>query len=112
MSKNKKRLHRKRRIRAKIFGTAQKPRFCIFRSLTNMYVQVIDDEKENTLVSASLREVSKKNNIDGAVKLGKAVADRCKKVKIKEVVFDRGGYKYHGKVRAVAEEARKNGLKF
>lgn len=112
MSRNKTRLHRKRRIRAKVSGTAMRPRLSVYRSLTNMFVQVIDDENGKTLLSASLSEVSKKNNIDGATKLGKAIADKCKKAKIEEVVFDRSGYKYHGKVKAIAEEARKNGLKF
>lgn len=112
MSRNKTRLHRKRRIRAKVSGTAKRPRLSVFRSLTGLYVQAIDDEKQTTLVSASSKEVSKKNDIAGATKLGQLIADKCKKAKIEEVVFDRGGYKYHGKVKAVAEGARKNGLKF
>jgi len=77
-----------------------------------MYIQIIDDESGKTILSASLSEVSKKNNLEGAKKLGKLVAEKCKKAKIEEIVFDRGGYKYHGKVKAVAEEARKSGLKF
>ena len=112
MSKNNRRLHKKRRIRAKISGTATCPRLAIFRSLENIYVQVIDDESQKTLVSVNLKEVSEKNNVDSAKKIGKLVADKCKKAKSEEIVFDRSGYKYHGKVKAIAEEARKNGLKF
>jgi len=112
MSINKKRLHRKRRIRAKISGTAIRPRLSVFRSLNNIYVQVIDDENGKTLLSVNLKEAAKKNDVAGAAKVGKLVADKCKKAKIEKIVFDRSGYKYHGKVKAIAEEARKNGLKF
>jgi len=112
MSINKKRLHRKKRIRAKISGTATCPRLSVFRSLQNIFVQIIDDENEKTLLSVNLKEVAKKNDLAGAMKIGKMVADKCKKSKIEKVVFDRSGYKYHGKVKVIAEEARKNGLKF
>lgn len=112
MSRNKNRLHRKRRIRAKVFGTAKRPRLSVFRSLRNVYVQIIDDENAKTLLSVNLKEAHKKNDTEGAKKVGKLVADKCKKAKIEEIVFDRSGYKYHGKVKAIADEARKNGLKF
>lgn len=112
MSRNINRLRRQKRIRAKVFGTARKPRLSVFKSLTEMYIQIIDDESGKTILNASLSEASKKNNLEGAKKLGKLVAEKCKKAKIEEIIFDRGGYKYHGKVKAVAEEARKNGLKF
>lgn len=110
-SRNKLRLHRKRRVRAKISGTKAKPRLAVFRSLKNISVQLIDDGKGNTLISASLKDAKAKNNVEGAGKLGKFVAEKCLKEKIKEVVFDRAGYKYHGKVKALAEGARKGGLK-
>ena len=111
-SRNKLRLHRKRRIKAKVFGTAKRPRLAIFRSLKNIYVQVIDDTKGKTLASARSGEIKQaKNNIEEARELGKLIAKKCKEVKITNAVFDRGGYKYHGKVRAVAEGAREGGLK-
>ena len=112
-SRNNKRLHRARRIRAKISGTAQRPRLRIFRSLRSMYVQLIDDENQTTLVSANLSEMQDaKNNVENARKLGELIAQKAIDKKITEVVFDRAGYKYHGKVRAIAEGARSAGLKF
>ncbi len=111
-SRNKLRIHRRRRVRAKIFGTAKRPRLSIFRSNKSIYVQVVDDMKGKTLVSARLVEIKKaKNNVEGAKELGKLVAKRCKEAKITEAVFDRGGYKYHGKTKALAEGAREEGLK-
>jgi len=112
MSKNSKRLHRKRRIRAKISGSAKCPRLSVFRSLKNIYVQVIDDEQGKTLASSSCLVLKTKPNVAGAEKVGKDIAKKCKDLKISEVVFDRGGYKYHGRVKALAEEIRKDGLKF
>ncbi len=113
--RNKKRLHRKKRIRATLIGSAKRPRLCIFRSLRNITVQIIDDEKGKTIFAGSLKDIDKsgkiKNNIQGASALGKLIAQKCKDNKIKECVFDRSGYKYHGKIKALAEEARKNGLK-
>jgi len=112
-SRNKQRLHRARRTRAKISGTALRPRLRVFRSLQSMSVQLIDDENQATLVSASLSDVKgAKNNVDGAQKLGEMIAKKAVDKKITEVVFDRAGYKYHGKVRAIAEGARSVGLKF
>lgn len=116
MSRNNSRIKRHRRVRAKVIGTSSVPRMTVFRSLNNLYVQVIDDMAQKTVTSADLREVFKgkkiENNIEGAKKLGKLIAKKCKDAKISQIVFDRGGYKYHGRVSALAESARKEGLKF
>ena len=112
---NKKRIRRHKRVRGKIFGTAQKPRLCVFRSLKNIYAQVIDDENGKTLASASSldKEFNQYGgNKEAAKKVGAEIAKRANKAKIKEVVFDRGGYLYHGRVKALAEAARENGLEF
>lgn len=113
-SRNKLRLERKKRIRAKIFGTAKKPRLSVFKSLKRIYAQVINDERGKTLVAASLKEISaksKKNNTKNAEEVGKIIAQKCAKIKISEVIFDRSGYKYHGKIKALADGAREGGLK-
>lgn len=112
VSRNKLRLHRKRRIRAKIKGTSQRPRLVVFRSLKNISVQVIDDKKGHTLIFSSLKEAKTKNNLEGAKKVGEIIAKKCLEKKIKMVVFDRNGYKFHGKIKALAESARESGLKF
>lgn len=113
MSRNISRTKRHKRVRSKIVGNDKRPRMNVRRSLTNLYVQIIDDVKGVTLLSADLRGIKgAKNNVEGAEKLGKEIAKKCKEAKISEVVFDRGGYKYHGKVRALAEGARGEGLKF
>ena len=113
INRNKNRLHRKRRVRAKIEGTAKKPRLCVFRSTKAVYAQLIDDEKGVILVTADSRELkSKKYDIEAAAKTGELIGKKAEKAKIENVLFDRGGYKYHGKVRALAEGARKSGLKF
>lgn len=106
------RLKRKKRIRAKVFGTNSKPRLCVFRSLKGVYAQMIDDNSGKTLFSADLKEAKSKNNVEGAFEVGKLIAEKCKEGKISEAVFDRGGYKYHGKIKSLAEGARKGGLKF
>jgi large subunit ribosomal protein L18 len=112
-TRNNKRLHRAKRVRAKISGTATKPRLNIFRSLRSMSVQMIDDEKQTTLVAANLGEIKGgKNTVDSAKKLGELIAKKSSKAGITEVVFDRAGYKYHGKVKAIADGARDAGLKF
>ena len=103
------------RVRRKISGTAERPRLCVFRSNTNIYVQVIDDVAGNTLVSASTldKEIKTKHaNIAAAKELGALIAKKAKAKKIEEVVFDRGGYIYHGVVKELAEAAREGGLKF
>jgi large subunit ribosomal protein L18 len=107
-----KRQKRQRRVRARVFGTEKRPRLSVFRSLRGVYAQVIDDDKKKTLVSADLKEIKGKNSLESAKKIGALVASKCQKLKILEVVFDRGGYRYHGKVKALAEGAREGGLKF
>lgn len=112
------RKRRQRRVRAKIAGTLQRPRLNIFRSATNIYVQVIDDVAGNTLVSASTidtevaPQVQGKSKIDAARIVGKVVAERAKNAGISSVIFDRAGYQYHGRVAALAEGAREAGLEF
>ncbi len=113
--KNKTRQKRHLRIRQHISGTAQRPRLNVFRSLANIYAQVIDDEKGVTLVAASSKEKDFEGsggNVEGAKKVGAAIAKKALEKGISEVVFDRGGYIYHGRVAALAEAAREGGLKF
>ena len=103
------------RVRRKISGTAERPRLCVYRSNTNIYAQVIDDVAGKTLVSASTldKEVkTKKANKEAAKEVGSLIAKRAKAAKISNVVFDRGGYIYHGVVKELAEAAREGGLKF
>ena len=109
------RTRRHKRVRAKISGTAERPRLCVFRSNSNLYVQVIDDAKGNTLVSASTldKEVKTKHaNKEAAKEVGALIAKKAIEKNITEVVFDRGGYIYHGVVKELAEAAREGGLKF
>ncbi len=112
--KNKTRQKRHMRVRNKISGNAERPRLNVFRSNKNIYAQVIDDVAGVTLVSASTldSEVSEANKTDEAKAVGALVAKRAVEKKITNVVFDRGGYLYHGRVQALAEAARENGLKF
>ena len=121
MVKNKKIIARKgrhERLREKLQGTEARPRLCVFRSLQHVYAQVIDDSKGNTLVSASTVDPDIRNEINGKKKsecaelVGTLVAKRAIEAGITQVVFDRGGYKYHGRVKSLAEAARKGGLKF
>ena len=128
LEKQEKRHRRHKRVRAKIYGTAKMPRLCVFRSAKHIYVQLIDDEKGKTLSIASdleikktkttKKEKSKKNDktlVGKAAKaheVGKLIAKKALEKKIEKVMFDRGGYKYHGRVKAVAEGAREGGLKF
>ncbi|MCQ2460643.1 MAG: 50S ribosomal protein L18 [Clostridia bacterium] len=112
---NKARLKRHKRVRGKISGTASRPRLCVYRSLDNIYAQIIDDVAGVTLCSAGTNEKSFKKyggNKDAAKELGKILAERALKKNIEEVVFDRGGYVYHGRVAELAEGAREGGLKF
>lgn len=112
---NKARLNRHKRVRGKISGTAECPRLNVYRSLKNIYAQLIDDVKGVTLVSASTVEKDFKDyggNAEAAHQVGKLLAERAAEAKITEVVFDRGGYIYHGRVKALAEGAREGGLKF
>lgn len=112
-SKNDSRLKRHARIRKNVSGDANTPRLNVFRSNTNIYAQIIDDVKGETLVSASSLEMKiKKCDTETATKVGTEVAKRALAKGITEVVFDRGGYKYHGRVKALADAAREAGLKF
>ena len=116
--KQKARLKRKKRIRKKISGTAQRPRLCVFRSARHIYAQVIDDLSGNTLVTASSLESAFKtegkfeSKVAAAAFVGKLVGQRTIERGIGEVVFDRNGFLYHGRIKAVSEGAREAGLKF
>jgi large subunit ribosomal protein L18 len=122
MAKNKSRsvarARRHRRVRKKVFGTSEKPRLNVFRSLTEVYAQVIDDQAGHTLASASsidgeLRsQMTDLSKTEQANVVGKAIAERAQAAGVKQVVFDRGGYRYIGRVRALAEGAREGGLQF
>ena len=113
-SKNVTRRRVHKRIRKKVLGTAERPRLNVYRSLNNIYVQVIDDLKGITLVSANSAEGKKGagGNLAAAKAVGKAIAERAKEKGIDKIVFDRGGYIYHGRVKALADAAREAGLKF
>ena len=112
-SRNVARVARHERIRKNLHGTSSTPRLCVFRSNKDISVQIIDDEEGKTLVSVYGKELGLKGvNIENAKKVGEEVAARAKKAKIKTVVFDRGGYLYHGVVKALAESAREKGLEF
>lgn len=117
-ARNERRLRRHRRVRRNIQGTAERPRLNVFRSLNNIYVQIIDDQAGVTLAAASSIEDSLASKLKGKSKteqarmIGDAVAKRAVEQGLKRVVFDRGGYKYHGRVRALAEAAREAGLEF
>ena len=112
------RQRRHRRVRAKISGTPERPRLNVFRSLDHIYAQVIDDMAGHTLVSASTIDSELQDKVAGKAKLeaakmvGELIAQRAQAAGIQEVVFDRGGYKYHGRVKALADAAREAGLKF
>ena len=116
VSRNEVRQSRHARVREKVSGTANAPRLNVFRSNGNIFAQIIDDEKGITLVSASSIDKDLKlangGNMEAATKVGELLAKRAKEAKIKEVVFDRGGYLYHGRVKALADAARENGLDF
>jgi large subunit ribosomal protein L18 len=114
-------LHRRRvhdRVRTKVSGTTERPRLVVYRSIGHIYAQVIDDGSGNTLVSASSVDGETKKNLKGggniaaAKVIGKAIAERAKAKGVEKVVFDRGGYKYHGRVKALADAAREAGLQF
>jgi len=114
-SKKRQKEKRHRKVRAKIYGTEERPRLCVFKSNKHIYAQVINDEKGFTLVSASdleIKDLKKDKKIDLAQKVGELVAKKAKDKKIETVVFDRGGFRYHGRVKTLAEEARKQGLQF
>jgi len=107
------RIHK--RIRSRVAGTSERPRLVVFRSLNHIYAQVVDDGPGHTLVTASSAEKdlkAKGGNVEGAKLIGKMVAERAKEKGINRVVFDRGGYLYHGRVKALADAARAAGLEF
>mgnify|MGYP001258384949 FL=1 len=117
ITKSKKELRRKKRysIRKKISGTSECPRFAIYRSNKEIYAQLINDMEGTTLTSASSRDKSlkkNKNKVDQAIEVGKLIAVNAQKIGIQSVVFDRGGFLYHGRIKALAESAREEGLKF
>lgn len=118
LSKNDIRLRKHDRVRKKISGTPERPRLCVFRSLSNVYAQIIDDTTGTTLVSASTLDEALKGklefggNIEASTAVGKLIAEKALAKDIKQVVFDRGGYVYHGRVKALAEAAREGGLEF
>lgn len=107
LKKKAQRQRRRQRIRAKIFGTDRRPRLCVFRSNQYIYAQLIDDQKGRTLAFVRAR-----SNIKEARQAGRLIAQKAQEKKIQRVVFDRSGYKYHGRVKALAEGAREGGLKF
>ena len=112
------RVKRHQRVRLKVSGTGEKPRLCVFRSLNHIYAQIVDDLKGNTLIAASTLDAEIKTNVDEKNKSGAAglvgteLARRAVEKGIKKIAFDRGGYKYHGRVKALADAARKGGLEF
>ncbi|CAG7656659.1 50S ribosomal protein L18 [Paenibacillus allorhizosphaerae] len=116
--KNKARLKRHLRVRKKIQGTAERPRLNIFRSAKHMYAQLVDDVKGVTIAAASTQDkelkenVGNGGNVEAATKVGALIAERAKKAGVDKVVFDRGGYLYHGRVKALADAAREAGLEF
>jgi large subunit ribosomal protein L18 len=117
-SKNSNRRHVHKRIRKKVMGTAERPRLNVYRSLNHIYVQVIDDLRGTTLVAAHSAEGKKGEkkpvggNLAAAKQVGRTIAERAKEKGITKVVFDRGGYIYHGRVKALADAARESGLQF
>lgn len=112
--KNLRRKIRHKRLRAKVFGTKEKPRLSVFRSNKHIFLQLIDDTTGKTIISASDLKITKKKlkKADIAKEIGKKLADLAMAKKIKKVVFDRGGYRYHGRIKAVADGAREGGLNF
>lgn len=112
------RIRRHKRVRRRLHGTAERPRLAVFRSIGHIYAQVIDDDAGHTIASASSRdasidgEVSGKTKSEQAAVVGRVAAERAKDAGVQNVVFDRGGFRYHGRVRALAEAAREAGLEF
>jgi large subunit ribosomal protein L18 len=100
------------RIRAKLAGTTERPRLNVYRSLNHIYAQVIDDQKGETLISASSIKLKTGGNVAAAKEIGKAIAEKAVEKGIKKVVFDRGGFLYHGRIKALADAAREAGLEF
>ena len=103
---------RRRRVRAQVRGTAARPRLSVFRSLLHITAQLIDDDAGKTLAAASTKECKAKPTVDGAAKVGELIAKKAKDAKISSIVFDRNGYAYHGRIKALADAAREAGLSF
>lgn len=113
MQTKQEKLHKRhKRVRAKVIGTKERPRLSVFRSNQHIYVQLIDDNKGQTLASFDDHKIKKGKRVEKAKEVGRTIAKKALEKKIKKVIFDRGGYKYHGQVKAVAEGAREGGLKF
>lgn len=117
MDKNVSRQKRHRRVRKRVDGTAERPRLNVYRSLDHIYAQVVDDARGHTVASASSLDASLRGdknggNLDGAKAVGRLVAERAQAAGVKAVVFDRGGYLYHGRIQALADAAREGGLEF
>ena len=118
LSRREKRIIRRKRVRTQVRGSAERPRLCVYRSLRNISAQLIDDMQGHTLVALSTLspelkgKLKKPGNKDAAKELGKLVAEKCKEKGIKKVVFDRNGFLFHGRVKAVADGAREAGLEF
>ncbi|HXK62565.1 MAG TPA: 50S ribosomal protein L18 [Acidobacteriota bacterium] len=117
LSKDERRRKIHRRIRHVLKGTAEVPRLCVYRSLKHIYAQIVDDETGRTLVSASTLDIEGKKleqggNLTAAKRVGKAIAEKAQEKGTTRIVFDRGGYLYHGRIKALAEAAREAGLKF
>ncbi|MCK5021691.1 MAG: 50S ribosomal protein L18 [Candidatus Pacebacteria bacterium] len=110
--KKENRERRHKRVRAKVFGTSKKPRLCVFKSNKYIYAQIIDDEKGKTLTSSSSLKMKENALLEKAGKIGEDIAKKAEDLKIKEVVFDRGGYIFTGRVKALVEGVKKGGLKF
>lgn len=112
------RKRRHRRVRKKISGTAERPRLNVFRSLRHIYAQIIDDDRGRTLVAASTQDPALRDQLAGLDKtaqakvVGQALAERAQAKSVRQVIFDRGGYKYHGRVKALADGAREGGVEF
>ena len=117
-SRSELRKRRQRRVRGRISGVASRPRLSVYRSLMNIYAQLVDDDQGHTLVSAStidaevVKQIAGLNGVDKAKVVGKVLAERAKQAGINVVVFDRGGYRYHGQVKALADASREAGLQF
>ena len=106
------RIRRHARVRQRLAGTGERPRLAVFRSLSHIYAQVIDDASGKTVAAASDLDVGTGKKSEKAKQVGKAIAERAKAKGIGEVVFDRGGYRYHGRIKALADAARESGLRF
>jgi len=112
ITKSKRRLRIRRGIRTKIAGTSERPRLSVYKSNKAVYAQIVDDSKGHTLAAASSTEVGTADTIEGSKQVGLKLAEKAKAAGVETIVFDRGGYQYHGKVKALAEGAREGGLKF